>query len=108
MRVVWRGLVVPGHLSGIHIHSDKSTRKEIIPFATALRRVGRCGIAGSKNVEAGLRIERSRYPGMTSAVASRFKIPPRLESRVTRVHRHGIELPLQISGLGIKRLQKTR
>src|SRR5207249_451426 len=51
---------------------------------------------------------RARNPDLTSAMARRVETGPRLQARITRIHRHGIKLPLQLARLGIERLQKSR
>ena len=55
-----------------------------------------------------VRVVRSRQPHLTAAVPRGVEVLPRLEPRIARVHRHGVELPLQLAGLRIERLEEPR
>ena len=105
VHVVRRGLEVPGHLAGVDVDGDQRAGEEIVPFA-APDRVGGNRVAGAEDVELGLGIVDAGQPRHAAAVARRVEAGPRVEPRVAGVHRHGVELPLQLAGLGIERLQE--
>ena len=70
--------------------------------------VGRRRIAGAEDVELGLGIVGAGNPGLRAAVARRVEACPGVEPGIARLHRHGVELPLQLAGFGIERLQEAR
>src|SRR6516164_3571132 len=108
VRVVWRGLVVPGHLAGIDVDRNDGARVEIVARPAGPVRVCRSRIAGPKDVEACFRIVDARQPWMASAVPGGIEALPRLEPGIAGSHRHRVERPLEVSTLRIERLQEPR
>src|ERR1700677_1325579 len=60
MHVMWRGLVVPRHLAGVHVHSDQRASEEIVFVAPCPGGKSRRWIARTKNIELGLGVVSSR------------------------------------------------
>ena len=106
MHVVRRGLEVPRHLAGVDVDRDQRAREEVVPLAAALRE-GRRRIAGAEDVELGLRIVDARQPRLRAAVTGGVEAGPGVEARIAFLHRDGVELPLQLAGFGIERLQEA-
>ena len=108
VRVVRRRLVVPLHLAGVDVDRDQRTREEVVAFAARLRGVGRRRVAGAGDVQMRLGIVRSGHPHLRAAVPGGVEVLPRLQPRIAFVHRHRVQLPLQLAGLRIERLEKSR
>ncbi len=106
MRVVRRGLVVPSHFPCVHVDRDERAGEEIVAFAS-LARVPRRRITRADDVQLRLRIVGARNPRLAAAVTGRLEARPCVESRIAGFHRHGVELPLQLAGLRIERLQEA-
>ena len=102
------GLVVPRHLAGVHVHGDERVGEEVVSRSSGLVGIRRCGIPGPEDVEVRLRIVRSRHPHLRAAVPRCVDTRPGVRARIARLHRHSVELPLQLAGFGIERLQESR
>ncbi len=70
--------------------------------------IARRWIARAEDVQPCFRIERARNPHLSAAVARRVEAWPGIQARVALFHRDRIELPLQLPGLRIVRLQESR
>ena len=105
MSVVRRGLVIPGDLSGFDIDGDDGTRIQVVAIAASAGGVGRRRIAGAHDVEMRVGIVRTRNPHVAAAVPRGIEVRPGLQTGIALLHRHRVELPLHIAGLGIERLQ---
>ena len=78
--------------------------EEVVAF-TAAGRVRGNRIAGAEDVKLRLRIVGAGQPRMGAAVSRGIEARPRVEPRIARLHRHRVEPPLQLAGLGIVGLQ---
>jgi hypothetical protein len=107
MHVVRRRLEVPRHLPGLDVHRDQRAREQVVSLAARAGRVRRRRIARAEDVELRIRIVRAGDPRLRAAVPRRVETTPRIEPRIALLHRHRVELPLQLTGLGIERLQEA-
>src|ERR1700694_2841744 len=100
-----RCLEIPAHLACIGIQSYQREGIQVVPGASGLERVGRHRISSGEDVEMSFRIVRSWNPGLGSSMAGSVQVLPRVQSRVTRLHRNGVELSLKSARFRIKGLQ---
>ena len=81
-------------------------REQVVSLAS------HAGVAGSRiaraeDVELGLGIVDARNPRLPAAMPRGLETRPGVETGIARLHRHGIELPLQLAGFGIVRLEEA-
>src|SRR5262249_27123395 len=69
-----------------------------------------CGgwVTCAENVELRLRIIGAGNPDLRASVPRGVEAGPRVQSHITLLHRYGVELPLQLAGFRIERLEKAR
>ena len=106
VHVVRGGLEVPRHLAGVDVDRDQRAREQVVPLAASLRE-GRRRIAGAEDVQLGLRIVDAGQPRLRPAVTGGVEAGPGVEAGIAFLHRDRIELPLQLAGFGIERLQEA-
>src|SRR5580704_10101947 len=102
MHVMWRGLVVPRHFSGVHVHSDQRAGEEIVFVAPGAGGESWRRVARAENIEPGLWIVSSRDPGLCTAMPRRVQAHPGVQAGIAFLHRDGIVFPLQVAGFRVE------
>ncbi len=100
VRVVRRGLEVPGHLARVGVDRDDRAGKEVVA-GPVLVRDDRLRVAGGDEDEVQLRVVGDRLPGHAAAVGRHLCVRPGFRARLALLLRHGVEAPLHLAAFGM-------